>query len=129
MHTVQKCKIIFHRNIFHEISSLETSLVETLLSRNFCQKCVKVNYGILQPLSFRKNSVKVMFYQTILLKIDLAKKNLRGSEFLVFPHCDGQTHQSVKIRGIYSHQKIFRQINSLVFCRNIVFTKFLPKKC
>ena len=31
---------------------------------------------------FGKNSVKVTFHQ-----IDLTKKNLHGSEFLVFPHC------------------------------------------
>ena len=29
---------------FREISSLVTSLVKTLLSRNFCQKCVRVNF-------------------------------------------------------------------------------------
>ena len=41
--------------VFREIISLVTSLVKTLLSRNFCQKCVRVNFHHFH--SFSKNSV------------------------------------------------------------------------
>ena len=43
-HSVKKHEILSHRYFFREISSLVTSLAKTLLSRNFCQKCVRVNF-------------------------------------------------------------------------------------
>ena len=50
---------------FREISSLVTSLVKTLLSRNFWKKCVVStmwNHGILLPPAFScKSSVKLTF--------------------------------------------------------------------
>ena len=55
----------------------------------------------------RKNFVKLTFYRRTLTEIDLTEKNLRGSEFLVFPHCAGQHC----VCG-----KLFRQINSLIWC-------------
>ena len=42
--SLEKREILSHRNFFRQISSLVTSLVKTLISRNFCQKCVRVNF-------------------------------------------------------------------------------------
>ena len=44
MHSVEKMLILFHRKKFRQISSIVTSLVKTLLSRNFCQKRVRVKF-------------------------------------------------------------------------------------
>ena len=41
---MEKLQILSHQKIFREINSLATSEVGTLLSRNFCQKCVRVNF-------------------------------------------------------------------------------------
>ena len=45
---------------------------------------------------FRKTSVKLSFYKSTLLQIDLTEKNLRGSEFFIFPHC--KTRRSLFLR-------------------------------
>ena len=41
-HSVEKREIYSHLLVFREINSLVTSMVKTLLSRNFCQKSVTV---------------------------------------------------------------------------------------
>ena len=43
-HSVEKWKIYSHRNFFRQINSLVIYLVNALLSRNFCQKSVRVNF-------------------------------------------------------------------------------------
>ena len=43
-HSVEKRKIHSHQQIFRQINSLVTSLMKTLLSRNFCQKSARVNF-------------------------------------------------------------------------------------
>ena len=42
-HSVEKREILSHQKIFRQINSLVTYLVKPLLSRNFCQKCVREN--------------------------------------------------------------------------------------
>ena len=41
-HSVEKQEILSHQKIFRQINSLVTYLVNALVSRNFCQKCVRV---------------------------------------------------------------------------------------
>ena len=43
MHTVEISEIYSHWKILRQITYLVMSLVKLLLSRNFCQKCVRVN--------------------------------------------------------------------------------------
>ena len=43
-HSVEKWKIYCHPKKFRQINSLVFTLVKTLLSRNFCQKSVTVNF-------------------------------------------------------------------------------------
>ena len=51
-HTVWKnTQFSLTKNFFREISSLVNSLVKTLLSRNICQKCVRVNFRIFHRVS------------------------------------------------------------------------------
>ena len=57
----------------------------------YCANCG--NLGILLRRFFLQKFRQI----NVLLKIDLTGKNLRGSEFLVFPHC------AVEIAEIYSH--------------------------
>ena len=40
---VEKREILSHRKLFRQSNSLATYLVKSLLSRNFCQKCVREN--------------------------------------------------------------------------------------
>ena len=43
-HSVEKREIYSHQKIFREINFLVTSLVKPLVSRNFCQKSMIVNF-------------------------------------------------------------------------------------
>ena len=99
------------------------------ISRNFCQKifnfckckiCHSQCHTVEITGSYCKNSVKLTFYWRTLIEIDLTEKNLRGSEFLVFPHCAGQHC----VCG-----KLFRQINSLIFSlvKTLVSRNFCKK--
>ena len=45
-------------SLFREINSLVTSLVKTLLSRNFCQTSLRVNFTFCEESVSQKNSVK-----------------------------------------------------------------------
>ena len=49
----KNAKFSLTEKVFREISSLVTSLVITLLSRNFCQKCVRVNFRNFHSMRFR----------------------------------------------------------------------------
>ena len=42
-HSVEKREILSHLKIFRQINYLVTYLVKPLISRNFCQKCVRKN--------------------------------------------------------------------------------------
>ena len=44
VHSVEKPEILSHQKIFRQINSLVTYFVKPLLSRNFCQKCVRENF-------------------------------------------------------------------------------------
>ena len=57
----------------------------------------------------------------------MTKKNLDGSNFLVFPHC---AHSAEK-REILSHQNFFpwNQFFSNFFSKNVAFTNFFVKMC
>ena len=45
IYSVEKREIVYQSpKIFREINSLVTSLVKTVLPRNFCQKCVRENF-------------------------------------------------------------------------------------
>ena len=76
--TVWKIKNLLSWRIFRQIISLVISVVKTLLSRNFCHKCVRVNfrnkhtvlYCKLQ-IYFEKNFVKLP--EQILLYSDFTK--------------------------------------------------------
>ena len=46
LHTVEKSKIYSHQKMFRQINYLVISLVNTLVSRNFCQNRVRVNFRI-----------------------------------------------------------------------------------
>ena len=50
-------KLLSLKKKFRQINSVVSSLVETLFSRNFCQRCVTVKLRI-----FDKNFVKVKFF-------------------------------------------------------------------
>ena len=54
-HSVVKWKIYSRQKIFRQINSLVISLVNTLVSRNFCQKSVRVNSWNCEWFSHRKN--------------------------------------------------------------------------
>ena len=61
----KNAKLSLTEKIFREINSLVTSLVKTVLSRNFCQKCMRENFRnfhTVLPLFFGKNFVKRTFY-------------------------------------------------------------------
>ena len=65
-------KFSLTENFFRQISSLVTSLLKTLISRNFCQKCVIVNFrnfhtALCISLFFGKNFVKTTFTLIILI--------------------------------------------------------------
>ena len=49
---MEKREILSYRNFLREISSLVTSLVKTLLSRNFYQKSVRANFHEFQTAYF-----------------------------------------------------------------------------
>ena len=67
-------KFTLTAKIIRQIISLVISLVKTLLSRNFCQKCVRVNFSVFHTLRvwkievFDKNFVKATFLLKKLLK-------------------------------------------------------------
>ena len=82
------------------------------------------NYGIFLPQFFRKISVKSKFLLKNFTVNQFDEKNLRGSEFLVFPHCVSviSTMWAVK-------KQISREIGAsqkYLDCGN--FTKFSKKK-
>ena len=74
MHTVEKREILSHQNFFRQINSLVIYLVNALLSRNFCQKGVRVNFRYFSHcanLPFRSSNAssfeRVMFSSRQLL--------------------------------------------------------------
>ena len=73
-HTVQSveiAEICSHRKKIRQINYLEISLVKTLLSRNFCQKWVRVNFRnfhtVLWESYSNSFSVKLTFFWRILM--------------------------------------------------------------
>ena len=53
IHSVEKQEILSHQKKFRQINSLVT-LVKPLLSRNFCQKCVRENFRNFHTVSMLK---------------------------------------------------------------------------
>ena len=51
---------------FRQINSLVFSLVKTLLSRNFCQKSVTVNFRNFHTVCRKSESIMMMFFLSIL---------------------------------------------------------------
>ena len=105
-HSVEKREIHSHQEIFRQINSLVTYLVNPLLSRNICQKCVRENF---------RN------FHTV------------GSEILVFTHCVPHTqlccHSSEEKCRIYSPKLIFvkSQLGNYI-SKNVLLSKFV-KNC
>ena len=115
------------------------SSVETLLSRNFCQKSVQVNFlyihnlhttgGLLLILNFR-SELASLFDTAVFENISwnwnwftgVQNKCHFGQQYLV------QHHNVEKKWIIYSHRKFFPS-NQLFdkFSRNAILTIFLPK--
>ena len=92
---------------FRQINSLVTYLVKPLLSRNFCQKCVREN-------SRNFHTVHTWFHVII---CQIAQKHLQFSKCLLWfdwkmkflPHCTTLPQlvkHSVKITEIHSHAPI-----------------------
>ena len=138
--SVENREIISHQYFFREISSLVTSLVKTLLSRNFCQKCVRVkfhnfhstvhcahcgNYTILLPRFSRKNFViNFLLKKFRYSKLIWRKKIWVAANFLFFHNVVCTVWKST-IKS--DHTEKFREINSLV--TYIVKTLIWRKKC
>ena len=67
MHCVEKWEIFSHQKIFRQINCLLTYLAKPLLSRNFCQKCVRDNspnfhiYVYVTNLSWKWFHEKLLF--------------------------------------------------------------------
>ena len=59
-HSMKKREILSNHTeeIFREINSLVTYLVKSLLSRNFCQKCVRENSRNFHTVNSSKNGQK-----------------------------------------------------------------------
>ena len=67
-----------------EIIFVKSTLVKMLLSRNFCQKCLRVNFRILRI------AVKILSQKLRQINFPLNwfhEKKLWGSKCIVFPHC------------------------------------------
>ena len=81
--------------IFREINTLAISLVKTLLSRNFCQKCVRVNFSQCSAIKWkiysdRKNiSSNHLFGNFFSRNVDFTKflAKMRESKFPKLSHC------------------------------------------
>ena len=123
-----------------QINFLVISLVNILLSRNFCQKGGRIILGnfhtvisyisiILTRWLFSRNSPQ----ETDCVSVAISRKrfifsaNCKSRHFLWKQSCHSVTKQD-----IFSLKKI-RQINSFVISlvlvdSNVTFTKFLPKK-
>ena len=166
---MEKQEILSHQKIFRQINSIIIHLVKPLLSRKFCQKCVRENsrnvhtvvtqsvenreilghrkkyfvkstlqslallsrnicqrerislISTLTPCKLRNFTPAMGFWQkfrqiNFLLKSCFTinwfdGKNFRCSEILDFPHSQCKCVEKWKL---FSHQKIFCQINSLV---------------
>ena len=94
-HSVEITGILSHQKKFHEINSSVTYLVKPLLSRNFCQKCVRENsrnfytvvsaqFGKTRNSLSPKNISSNHLFSNLFSKTVIFTKFLRGSEVL-FP--------------------------------------------
>ena len=59
LHNVEKREIFSHRKKFRQINSLVTYFVKPLLSRNFCQKCVRENSRNFHTVHFKYSTRSV----------------------------------------------------------------------
>jgi len=98
-HTVEKREILSHQIFFSSNQLLGTYLVKSLLSRNSCQKRMREDS--------RKRNFSV---KTILLENWSTSLISR----IIFWQCRNHIACIVEKWKIYSHQKIFRQINSFL---------------
>ena len=106
-----------------------------MLSRNFCEKSVRENFCIFHTVVCTlwklRDSTATVFSQKFRQINVLPKnftinwfdgKNFRGSEFLVFPHCEGTRENFLPFR-FYVKSTLFNFSS-----KNVALTKFL-KKC
>ena len=71
-HTLwKKHKISLTQNIFREINSLVTSLIKTLLSRNFCQKTLRVNFGNFHTVTHSVEKLEIHCHAIFFRQINL----------------------------------------------------------
>ena len=80
----KNAKLSLTKKLFREINSLVTSLVKTVLPRNFSQKCVRENFRNFLTEHQITNLVNFLSKTNAFTKC-LRKKHER--EFLQFPHC------------------------------------------
>ena len=67
--TVRKsAKFSLIEKMFRQINYLVILLVKTLLSRNFCQKCVRLNFRIFHYVSVEKREISLISPKTFFVK-------------------------------------------------------------
>ena len=90
------------KNFVKSTTYLVISLVKPLLSRNFCQKCVRVNFRNFHTVWKLRKFTLTLFWQKFresngftnkITKylVDLTKYFFSESKFFIFPHCDAHT--------------------------------------
>jgi len=94
-------------------------------STMFCE--INTAFFLGKKVEFTENYVLWTFFANNFVKSTLSLPNYAMRCFHeIFSKC------TVEKQEIYSHQKIFREINSTVasfFCKYVTFTKFLSKMC
>ena len=112
LHSVEKQEILSHQKVFRQINSLVTYEVTTLLSRNICQKCVRMRENF---RNFHTALVACISFMPVLHRIK-DRTTLQ---------CRGQNRASIKISSqssltsnkelqvpLYFGQLIFKNITS-----------------
>ena len=61
----KNAKFTFTEKIFRQINYLVISLVKPLLSRNFCQKCMRVNFRNFHNVHLRSQEVRILGEQSL----------------------------------------------------------------
>ena len=84
LHSVEKQEILSHQKVFRQINSLVTYEVTTLLSRNICQKCVRMRENF---RNFHTALVACISFMPVLHRIK-DRTTLQ---------CRGQNRASIKI--------------------------------
>ena len=97
-------KFSLTKKIFRQINSLVISLVKTLLSRNFCQKCMRLN---------RSNFQTVRRFHDLFV-ISLSKRNISSNQ--LFSNFFSKNVTFTKFLPMKGGFQIFREIKAFPFC-------------